>query len=232
MKQILIITLSLFLLNHTSSAQNILLYEDVSTSTEISRIGPNRLHFHHFYYTYGKFFDSSEKGSDIIFLNSYDWGFGYRYKLRINNFYAVGTDLAYYFKKYRLAQNNDKILPNSILNDKESFAQQNLKLGFYNRFNFGKRGNHIGRYLDFGIFGSFNTSTNHNTVNKMPNGNVVSTTISKLTYTEKTNWGLDARIGSNRWAIWGSYRMSNFFKESASLPELPRLTVGIELGLF
>jgi hypothetical protein len=41
-----------------------------------------------------------------------------------------------------------------------------------------------------------------------------------------------ARIGIGRWAFTGSYRLSDIFKTPYQMPELPRLTVGVEVGLF
>jgi hypothetical protein len=49
---------------------------------------------------------------------------------------------------------------------------------------------------------------------------------------ENFAYGFLARAGTNRYVITAKYRMSDIFKSSYAIPELPRLTVGVEVGLF
>jgi hypothetical protein len=46
------------------------------------------------------------------------------------------------------------------------------------------------------------------------------------------NYGIKARAGRNHLAITGTYRLSNIFKNSYYLPEMPRFTVGVEIGIY
>jgi len=54
----------------------------------------------------------------------------------------------------------------------------------------------------------------------------------QLKYVENFSYGLLARIGVSRYALTAQYRLSDIFKSSYAMPELPRLIVGIEVGLF
>ncbi len=215
-----------------AGAQAVLLSQDVSNDTIKKTVGPNMRSFHHFYMTYGFMADKGEKGADIKYGNSSHFDIGYRYKLRVSNHYAVGTDFWWSTSSYNLKQSKTKVLPDTLLNDKEALRFNNLSLGLYNRLNFGKRGNHVGNFLDFGAFGQFTYSLVHYTRNNMPNGNIVETYTKKLKYYNPLGWGLIARIGFNRYIITASYRMYDLFKSSYNYPELSRLTIGAQIGFY
>ena len=72
----------------------------------------------------------------------------------------------------------------------------------------------------------------HYTKNKMPNDNIVETYTRKLDYYNPLNWGVVARIGFNRYIISATYRMSDYFKSSFKYPELSRLSVSAQIGLY
>jgi hypothetical protein len=98
------------------------------------------------------------------------------------------------------------------------------------RFNYGRRGNIIGKFIDLCAYGDWTFSASNNTKDKRQNGNHVKTRITHLNYYNSTNYGVLARIGFNRYVFYGSYRLSNMFKSSANFPELPRITVGLQIG--
>ena len=231
MKKYFIITiLQLFTL--LAGAQTVLLSEDVGKDTIKKTVGPNLRSFHHFYVSYGFLADKAEKGAGIKYGNSSDYNIGYRYKLRLSNHYAIGTDLWWGAYTYNLKQNKAKVLPDTLLNNKESMTFSNLSLGIYNRINFGKRGNNVGNFFDFGAFGQYTYKLTHYTRNKMANGNIVQTHTTGLNYYTPLNWGLMARIGFNRYIINATYRMSNNFKSSFNYPELSRLSIGAQIGFY
>jgi len=227
----------LLLITLTTSAQAVLLEQNVNNDTIKKTEGPNLKNYHHFYLTYGFMVDKAEKGADINYGNSSHFDIGYRYKLKVTNHYAVGTDLWWSFYSYNLKQSKTKVLPDTLLNDKEKLNFNNISLGLYNRINFGKRGNHIGNFLDIGAFGQYTFKLVHYTKNKMPNDNIVETYTKRLKYYNPLNWGLMARIGFNRYIITASYRMSDYFKSSylylgSKYPELSRLSIGAQIGLY
>ncbi|MDD3877963.1 MAG: hypothetical protein PHT69_15180 [Bacteroidales bacterium] len=232
MKKISILLITLFVITgFYLPAQSVLMYEDVSADTIVPKRGANRLHFTHWYFNFGVFADKAEKGAETKYVSTNHLDMGLRYKLRVCNFYAIGTDLSVSTYNFRLKQNGDKTLPDTVINDKEKYNLSLMTLGFYNRFNFGKRGNMIGKFLDIGVHGQWHMGLSHYTKNEMPNGNIVQVTTSKLKYYEQFGWGLHARLGVNRWVLSASYRMSDLFKPQDNLPELPRLSLGIQVGL-
>ncbi|OPZ98137.1 MAG: hypothetical protein BWY70_01309 [Bacteroidetes bacterium ADurb.Bin408] len=231
MKRIIFL-LPLLIAVHIALAQEVLLKQDVDKDTLVRNVGPNLRHYHHTYFSYGFAAMPSEKGADIKYGNSSFFDFGYRYKLKICNHYAVGTDFNMGFYYYNMMQNTSKVLPDTLLNDKENFNFSNLSLGLYNRINFGKRGNYVGNFLDLGAYGLFNYSMVHFTKNHMPDKSIVETRTRKLGYYNMLGWGLTARLGFNRYIITANYRMSNLFKTNYNYPELSRLTVGFQIGFY
>ena len=96
----------------------------------------------------------------------------------------------------------------------------------------GRRGNYIGNYLDLGAYGGWNYQKKHKTTNENDDGEKVRVSTTHLKYIENFSWGLLARVGVSRYALAVHYRLSDIFESSYAMPELPRLIVGVEVGLF
>ncbi|HNW98565.1 MAG TPA: hypothetical protein PKK00_09175 [Bacteroidales bacterium] len=229
MRKIFLI-LSLFVFVAITPAQNVLLHKEVNDSI-IQKYGPNLRNFHHLFISMGFVMgEPDSSGSDILYGNSTNYLVGYRYKLKLSNWFAIGYDIdisSYYF---RLKQSLTKCTPDSILHDKEKFIIGNVGGDLYLRFNYGRRGNRVGNFIDLGGYGDLKTAAKHFTKDKMLNGNVVEVNTSHLKYVNKYNYGAMARVGFNRYVIYGCYRLSDIFKDS-QYPELPRITVGLQIGL-
>jgi len=230
-----------FFLQKESCGQTVLLEQDVNADTIPKMVGPNLKHFSHFYFGYGFVLGADADGSKIKYGSSSDFVYGYRYKRKLSEFYAVGFDLFYHSTAFHLKQDSTKALPNNILHDdkgeKEKLTFHNFSLGLYNRFNFGKRGNYIGNFLDLGARVDWPFSVVHFTkdiydIANINNGGVVKTKTTRLVYTEPIYYNAFARLGFNKFVITASYRLSDLFKKEYDLyPELPVLIMGVEIGL-
>ena len=66
---------------------------------------------------------------------------------------------------------------------------------------------------------------------ELPNGNIVSTTVTRLNYLNDGNYGAYAQFGINRYVVYAKYRLSDMFNNSVQYSELPRLIVGFQIGL-
>lgn len=237
MKRIFLIVLIIGFVCFKISSQTLLLEKNVKDNAYSHKKGPNMKRFSHIYFGY-EFFagNSDDKGAEIIYGLSSCINIGYRYKFKIFEFYSIGFNTSYSFKKYVIKQETDKILPNSILHDKEKIRFNNAELEFYNRFNIGKRGNIIGKYLDIGLFGNWAFAINHLTKDKVNDeDNKAELAIIKyhnLLYTKRFFYGFSTRLGINRLAISAEYRLSDLFKKEYQLPELPRFCIGLELALY
>ena len=219
------------------SSQAVLLEKNVKDNAYSHKKGPNMKKFSHIYFGYEFFIGNpDDKGAEIIYGLSSCIKTGYRYKFKILEFYSVGFNINYSYKKYVIKQEAEKILPNSVLHDKEKIRFSNAGLEFYNRFNFGKRGNIIGKYLDVGLFGNWAFAINHFTKDKVNNENnkaeLVIIKYHNLLYTKRLFYGFSTRLGINRVAISAEYRFSDLFKKEYQFPELPRFCIGLELALY
>jgi len=227
-----IILLALLLVTASAYTQEILLEQNVKSDSIRPTRGPNLKNFTHFYIGVGFPFHINEEVTYTKFGTSTALDFGFRYKRKFSNFFATGFDLGIGSSTYNLSQDVPKTVPDTIINEKEKFRILSFSPSAYLRFNFGRRGNYVGNYLDLGAYGSWNMRKLHFTINKNEMDEKVRVETTRLDYMESFAYGFLARAGTNRYVLTAKYRMSDIFKSSYSIPELPRLTVGVEVGLF
>lgn len=232
-----LIILALAFITTSLFGQEILLEQDLETDTLEDKRGPNLKNFSHMYFGYGFVVGPAEAtGSEVAYGKSTDFNVGFRYKRRISNLYALGFDLAYGVTSFNLKQQQGKLLPDTILHESEKINFNHFGLMIYNRFNFGKRGNVLGNYIDLAAYGNYEFSVKHIYTERHLKPNAANANITKvvnrqLTYTNPFNYGVQARLGFNRYVFYGSYRLSELFKSEFIYPELPRLIIGLQIGL-
>lgn len=220
-----------------------LLEQDVNADTVLPSSGPNMKNYTHSYFRYGFVAGSSDSaGADIKPGYSSEFAFGVRYKRRISNFYSLGFDVFYNTINYHLKQDSSKIFPNPVLHKKEKLAYNNFGLELYNRINVGKRGNILGNFVDIGGYGEWGSLIKHFYRDELAvaqtGASVREVTNKRLLYTSNLNYGAVARFGINRYVLYGKYRFSDIIKPGylsqtgLRYPELPRIIVGIEIGLL
>jgi hypothetical protein len=217
-------------------AQKVLLEQHLSKDTVADFFGPNLKHFMHFNIGFGFVSGNQAKGAQVEYGRSTSFLFGIRYKRKISNYYAVGFCLDYNNINYSFKQDSSKLFPDNTLHYREFLKINNFNLELYNRLNFDKRGNYIGKYLDLGFYGNLPFSSTHQYHDNkvVASANKTKVINSGLKYLSSYNYGLTARLGSNRLAVYLNYRLSNQFKtyKLSSYDELPRIIVGLQLGLF
>ena len=245
MKKLIILSCCLLGLMPVAFGQDVLLEQDVNKDTIPQTHGPNLKHYSQFYIGYGFIAgETGGPGADIKYGASDQGMFGYRYKRRISNFYAIGYELNYNVLSFHLDDAKGKVFPTPTVYDKEKLVLHNLGLGLYNRFNFGRRGNHLGKYLDLGVYGDWSFDSKYiakyeqDSVNAL-GGKQVKMVVKDLDYLNKIHYGVTARFGINRFMLFGSYRLSDIFKEDYQqtvtkldgYAELPRMVFGLQIGL-
>lgn len=227
-----IFTILFLSLSLSAFSQEILLQQDVKADSTRPTRGPNLRNFTQGYIGFGFPVYTNEALNYTKPGSSIDFNFGLRYKRRITNYLATGLDMGITTAAFKLQQKSPKTVPDTVINDKEKIQISSLVSSGYVRINVGRRGNYIGNYLDLGAYGGWNFQKKHKTTNKNEAGEKVRESTTKLKYVENFSYGLITRIGINRYALFASYRLSDIFKSSYEIPELPRLIVGVELGLF
>lgn len=221
-----------------SFSQEILLEEDVAGDTIIEKNGPNLKRYGHFFFDYGFFADQPEgDGMEIQYGFSNALTFGYRYKYKLNNTFAFGWDMHLSSWIFRIKQNDQKTFPDSILHTKERLTAGNLGGEIYLRINYGRRGNQIGNFIDLAGYGNWIYGATHYTKDKLDNPNsvhakIVETSYTNLGYIDQYAYGVNCRLGFNRFVLGASYRLSDIILETYNTyPEMPRLSVSLQIGI-
>jgi hypothetical protein len=232
MKKIATATLFMICFCAFAYPQEIVFSQDVKSDTVRPTKGPNLKNYKHLYVnaTFPVF--TNEELNYTVPGATMIVDYGIRYKRRLSNTFAVGYDLSLNWASYRIKNGDDKSIPDSAKHDKEKFKVNSLTPALYLRINAGRRGNKIGNYLDLGGYGSWNWKKAYKTIDELDNDEVKRVTFSKLHYMESFSYGVLARVGVNRYAITARYRLSNLFKDTVDYAELPRLSLGVEIGLL
>ncbi|NVO21095.1 MAG: outer membrane beta-barrel protein [Bacteroidetes bacterium] len=226
-----LLTLMIVCLSFFAFSQDIVLSQDVKSDSIRPTNGPNLKNYKHLYVGLGFPVFTNEEVNYLKPGTSMVVDYGIRYKRRFNNTFALLADLSVNWASYKIKQDDGKSVPDTVVNDKAKFQINSLTPALFARINVGKRGNYIGNYLDLGAYGNWNWKKSYKTVNKIDNNQVERNAINRLSYIEPFAYGLMARIGIGRYAISARYRMSDLFKDGIH-PELPRLTLGLELGIL
>lgn len=215
-------------------AQRVLLHSNTSQDTLRDAYGPNRAFFRHVFLSYAPVV-GQVVGAKLHPFRSAEFSLGVRQKYRLSQAAALGFDLRYTRLNYSLRQTADKVLPNAAQHYSEALALHQAVLEPYLRFNFGRRGNVVGHYLDLTGWGGWVAGTVHSYEDRPGAVGASRTVVHErgLNYLRRWPAGVGARVGSNRYAALVRYRLTNSFTDAAAnYPELPRWTAGLELGFF
>ncbi|MBK7093957.1 MAG: hypothetical protein IPH57_02375 [Saprospiraceae bacterium] len=210
--------------------QTPVLSEDVDLNIEKPKFGENRKNYTHFYASLGALLGKAE--GDILEINSWKslyFDFGFRYKLRLFEYNAVGFQISYDRYSFRLKYEDNNLLP-IVIHDKDRLITNNLGLGVFDRINFGKRGDFLGNYLDIGAYGEFAFSRKHWYKAEQPNGEILEAELKKLKSVEKLNYGIFANLGFGKKVLFFKYRMSDMISDPDKYDEMPRFVAGIQFG--
>jgi len=219
------------------NAQDVVFERKNASDTVRPSTGPNRRHYVYPFITAGFIAQPGFDGAKVKMGHLGQWGVGFRYKYKLSRTFALGFDLSYSVSDYELKKDASKAVPDTILYDEQRLIFNNFELGVYFRINFGRRGNILGKYLDLGAYADAVARHTYFTRLTLPEngsalgGSVVKSRSTESNYYQKLNYGIQARIGVNRWAIYGQYRLSDMFYSSYNFQELPRLTLGLQLVL-
>ena len=220
------------LISFSSVGQTVLLDVDKASELRISETGQNLKKFTHMFLRFGLVSGEDKPGARVEYEGSVNIALGVRKKFKIGSVYSLGFEIETQFTDYKLKQG--KILPDTNINNISGrMDYYSLGLGFYNRFNFDPdRGNFIGTYLDIGAIYQWDFSVKEISKNELPDGTISRTSVKNLGYTKDFSAKIYSRIGFGHFALYGSYRITDLFKTSSQFPDLPRLILGVEFGLY
>lgn len=219
--------------------RNVNIHVDVDTTRTIPKYGENRRWFVH--QTYGLYarFGPNETGAKTL-GRSIMFDYGVQTKLKLWKWDALCLNVNVGQERWSLAQDSQKILPDTLLHKTERFQFNRLQGELCNRVNLNRhRGNIIGTYLEFGVYGNrmyHNLHITRDSVDATPvsGPKLVKTRETQLPYINPMQYGFVARFGSEYFALSATWRVSDYFKnnETYAYPELPRLWFGIVLSAY
>lgn len=214
-------------------SQTVLMEEKVKDYMVLDKNGPNLKHFDYMTIGLGVILPVNNTTTNILIPSSIYFTIGYRHKTKITNFLAVGLDVNFNLSEFALRQDSRKVVPDTIQHNKQKLDFYKFGFGAYIRFNFDKRGNHLGKYLDLGAMADATVSATNYTKD-FKDGYTVKTYNRGMKPYEAINYDLIARLGFNKVVISASYRMLSMYKKDYFIQgtELPPLSVGLELALF
>jgi hypothetical protein len=220
------------------NAQTVLLEQNVKKDTIKKTVGPNLKHFVHFYG--GISFATSPSEADSIKINyglSNNVSIGVRYKRKFSKVYALGYNVCFSANANNIKQNKYKRFIDDSIHKQEKLLLTSISIELFNRFNFGKRGNTIGKFIDLGAYGNLVARStlyvkDEVKINGQNKTTPIETSTRKLYFIEPFGYGVSMRFGINRYVITADYRLSNMFKKSSGFQDLPRLYVGLQIGFF
>lgn len=215
-----------------TSAQEYLLSIEQAVDSLEPKKGKNRTHYIHLYAGYGFILGSADEGAATVPGSSREFIYGLRYKRKFSNIFSGGLDLLYKFQAYRLVQDSLKRIPTPLLNDRERMIFHAASMMTYFRINFkALRGDKLGKYLDLGAYGDYIFAHILFQKNQLDNGVISRNRTTRHRYFNRFNYGTLLRVGGDRFCIYGTYRISDMFYPSLEMPEMPRITVGLQLNL-
>ncbi|HET6993141.1 MAG TPA: hypothetical protein VFJ43_17535 [Bacteroidia bacterium] len=223
-----------------NSSHHILISKDVDTTGKISKFGPNRL----FYLT--PFLQIGEMPGPQVYGSQTNWwsscfAYGIRSKLKIFYWNALVLDIDYRYDRFSINQKRPKLPPLiTMSHERERISLHNFSGSLCDRINFRKRGNIIGSFIEFGVYGDYVLRSTDVFVDRHYDSNSASgysyktkTTLARLPYIDKMNYGLTVRLGSEGFALFANYRINSLFNyDSLNNRDLPKLTIGIDLSSF
>ena len=236
MKCIIIVTLFSICCFTKVTSQEIVLEKNVNEMYADST-GPNMKSFGQVYASMGFCAQQSEgEGANIEPGRSFITKFGYRHKYKINPVLALGFGVNYGYSHYLLSADSAKIFPTNQVFDKEKLRVHNIGFELFGRINFDKnRGNFLGKYMDLGGYFNWIYAANYLAITKEfdPNMNadIIKTKYTNLSYVEPFSYGFVVRLSFNKVGLCADYRISDLFKPEFNYPEMPRLTVGLDLSI-
>lgn len=215
------------LLLKLSFSQTVLMHEKVDSVYKTSDYGINSKYYLNTYMSYGFIFDKSSTNVEKTkFWGTQSIAYGLRFKYKILNHWASGLETELRYSSFNIPVDKPLL--------KKQYRFLDLRMAWYNRINFGMRGAIMGKFLDFGVFGSRILNAERYTKFD-PNNSEFKHSIRVdhgLNIFNNFNYGLLLRIGLNQWVLFSEYRFSDLLDEdkwSESL-SFPRWTVGLQFN--
>ena len=230
--KIVIVMYLLIMTALSAECQHILLKKETKDYAVVDKRGPNLSLYTMRYINFSNRIGTNLPGAEIRHLAIHDVNFGLREKLKISNRFSCGLALNMHFAYYPIRQNNDKIMPDTVIFKRQQIRLTSPGVEGYFRINFDKRrGNYLGGFMDIAGRAEFNALNSVRNVYFDETVKIIENK-SRNPFIEPFTAYEIVRGGYNFFSITASYRITNLFKKAYLFPELPPYTIGIEFNTF
>ncbi|MFO7978899.1 MAG: hypothetical protein R6U64_09580 [Bacteroidales bacterium] len=212
-------------------AQEVVIAEDLRGDTLVAEFGMNRKHYLHSFL--GAHFSSGtadDPRGDVSMGNSWTLEYGFRYKRRFSQVFSGGLETSLKRASYHPDQFLLPDLAEEYTYKREKFVFLSLGMAAYQRINYGKRGNYIGRFVDVGLYGDLHYNLRQ-IIRYSGTDDHLRLRRSRMDIHHLFEYGVLARVGFNNFVIKGTYRLSEIFTAQSGLAEFPRFKLGLEIGI-
>ncbi len=177
-----------------------------------------------------------DPGSKILYGTSTNFSMGIRYFHRVSNVYRLGFDIGHDGYSYNLKQDSAKFFPTTQLHKKERLVLNNLNVTLVNRIRIANDKKSMGTFIDVGFYAGWTHTSYIYTEKKHPVANAAGASRTQeyhrgLVYTHPYRYGAMLGFGRNIFRFVGKYQLSDIFKPGIIYPEMPRFSIGIEIGM-
>ena len=225
------LTLTLLMFSFCSFGQRILLMHNVEQDSNTVE-GPGKRNYSAQLMAFGFHIPIESNEAEIQLGKSYYLETGTRSKLGVSKFFEIGLDQKFSFHSFYIS-NRGMYTDDSISIDKERLNLFSYKLSPFLRIHFTKRGDSHGKYLDLAPYGEavFMSRLNQWVPDTGDFSNKEKISYRGPNFINPWNYGVSARLGTNVFQIFGTYRLSSYYKNGNDFPELPRLTFGFMMDI-
>lgn len=201
-------------------------------TVSVKKFGRNRAHYLGTHFGFGFGIDKGEAGATRTSLGATNLILGIRYKRKLNNTFAIGSDLSYKLYTIGLVQDENKTTPDTLINDRQRISANNLSLGGYFRINFNpkRRAYQLGTFIDLGATADWVFFYNEFSRNKLSDGSIVEANRFRLKSFNPITYYGTVRVGRNLTSLIMHYRINDWYKSGQNLSEPSRLFIGLQFG--
>jgi hypothetical protein len=229
MKLTHIFCLIIFFTHLTAFSQEEIMNKRVTKEMFITKKGPNTNRYSHVFLTLATFIKTAPTQADPKYPGSLQYCLGLRTKYKISEVYALGYEIEYKLSNFEYSKGHD----NLPLHESDRILTHSISLGLFQRINFDKRGNYIGKFMDMGAYAEFPFSKSNILIDHADTllSGQQKLILSHLKYMNSLNYGVTLRFGYNRIVLVAMYRLSDIFKSAYKRVDLPKLNIGIQIGI-
>jgi len=215
-----------------SFGQEVLLDETPDTSNQKESWGPNRDNYIQFITYRGQFLPIGIGMLNTETIQNQSAGIQLQYKRKIDNLFSGLIELTYNSDQFGLNCDNPSQINGATNYFKEQLRMYSAGINTLFRININKRrGNHLGKYMEFGLFAEYLIASNHigyiEGIDETDKFNRVKITESGLTYTKPLQYGFLIRIGADKYGFFYKNRQTQWINDRIINGYLPSHQLGI-----